>query len=50
MTKNEKEVAMPVPANARERLIAAGLVQPDPEPLLLAELKLKSVAADVSSY
>lgn len=50
VTKNEKEVAriMPVSADAQERLIAAGLVQPGPKPLLLSELKLKSLATDAS--
>lgn len=50
MTKNEKEAAIvvPTPADARERLIAAGLVQPGPEPLLLSELKLETLAADAS--
>jgi antitoxin (DNA-binding transcriptional repressor) of toxin-antitoxin stability system len=43
ITRNQQEVAriMPVPADARERLIAAGLVQPGPKPRLLSELKLK---------
>src|SRR5437870_13308916 len=39
ITKNQQEVAriMPVPADARERLITAGLVQPGPKPLPLSE-------------
>ena len=43
ITKNHQEVAriMPVPADAHERLIAAGLVQPGPKPRPLSELKLK---------
>lgn len=50
VTKNQKEVAriMPVPTDARERLIAAGLVQPGPKPLLLSELKLNPLAGDAS--
>ena len=50
VTKNETEVAriVPVSADARERLIAAGLVQPRPKPLLLSELKLNSLATDAS--
>lgn len=50
VTKNEKEVAkiMPVPTDARERLIAAGLVQPGPKPLPLSELKLRTLARDAS--
>ena len=52
ITKNQQEVAriMPVPADARERLIAAGLVQPGPKPRLLSELKLKlkPLASDAS--
>ena len=39
---------MPVPADAHERLIAAGLVQPGPKPRLLSELKLKPLASDAS--
>src|SRR5262245_26584594 len=50
ITKNEQEVAriMPVPADARERLMTAGLVQPGPKPLPLSELRLKPLAADAS--
>jgi prevent-host-death family protein len=50
ITKNQQEVAriMPVPADAHERLIAAGLVQPGPKPRLLSELKLKPLASDAS--
>jgi prevent-host-death family protein len=50
VTKNEKEVAriMPVPTDARDRLISAGLVQPGPKPLLLSELKLKRLTSDAS--
>jgi len=49
-TKNQKEVAriMSVPADARERLIAAGLFQPGPKPLPLSQLKLKPLASDAS--
>lgn len=39
---------MPVPTDDRERLIAAGLVQPGPKPLPLSELKLKPLTADAS--
>jgi len=50
ITRNEQEVAriMPVPADARERLIAAGLVQPGPKPLALSKLNLKALTADAS--
>ena len=51
ITKNHQEVAriMPVPVDARERLIAAGLIQPGPKPRPLSELKLKPLAPDASS-
>ena len=39
---------MPVPADAREHLIAAGLVQPGPKPPPLSELKLKALTSDAS--
>ena len=50
ITKNHQEVAriMPVPTDARERLIAAGLVQPGPKPRPLSQLKLKPLAFDAS--
>ena len=50
ITKNQQEVAMimPVPADAQERLIAAGLIQPGPKPRLLSELKIKPLASDAS--
>jgi prevent-host-death family protein len=50
ITKNEQEVAriMPAPVDDRERLIAAGLVQPGPKPLPLSGLKLKPLMADSS--
>jgi antitoxin (DNA-binding transcriptional repressor) of toxin-antitoxin stability system len=50
VTKNRQEVAriMPVPADAHERLIAAGLVQPGPKPRLVSELTLKPLASDAS--
>jgi prevent-host-death family protein len=50
VTKNEQEVAriMPVPVDDRERLIAAGLVQPGPKPLPLSGLKLKPLTVDAS--
>lgn len=50
ITRNQQEVAriMPVPADAHERLIAAGLVQAGPKPRLLSELKLKPLASDAS--
>jgi prevent-host-death family protein len=50
VTKNGKEVAriMPVPTEARERLIVAGLVQPGPKPFLVSDLKLKRLAGDAS--
>jgi prevent-host-death family protein len=50
ITKNQQEVArlMPVPADAHERLIAAGLVQARPKPRLLSGLKLKPLASDAS--
>src|SRR5215469_3013541 len=50
ITKNHQEVAriMPVPADAHERLIAAGLVQPGPRPRPLSGLKLKRLTSDAS--
>src|SRR5215467_15572386 len=50
ITKNQREVAriMPVPVEARERLIAAGLVEPGPKPLPLSELKLEPLTSDAS--
>lgn len=50
ITKNQREVAriMPVPADARERLIADGLFESGPKPLPLSELKLKSLTSDAS--
>ena len=50
ITRNQQEVAriMPVPADAHERLIAAGLIQPGPKPRHLSKLKLKRVASDAS--
>lgn len=50
ITRNQREVAriMPVSADAHERLIAAGLIQPGPKPRLLSELKLKPPASDAS--
>ena len=50
ITKNREEVAMimPISVDARERLIAAGLVQPGPKPRPLSELKLKQLAPDAS--
>jgi len=50
ITRNQQEVAriMPVPADAQERLIAAGLIQPGPKPRPLSELKLKPLATDAS--
>ncbi len=39
---------MPASADAHERLIAAGLVQPGPKPPLLSDLKLKRLAPDAS--
>jgi prevent-host-death family protein len=50
ITKNQQEVAriMPVSADAHERLIAAGLVQPRPKPRPLSELDLKPLATDAS--
>jgi prevent-host-death family protein len=51
ITKNHEEVARitPVRANAHERLIAAGLVQPGPKPRPLSELKLEPLASDASA-
>jgi len=51
ITKNHQEVAriMPVPADAHERLIAAGLVQPGPKPRPLSQLKLKPLSSDASA-
>jgi len=48
ITRNQQEVAriMPVPTDAHERLIAAGLIQAGPKPRLLSELKLKPLASD----
>jgi antitoxin (DNA-binding transcriptional repressor) of toxin-antitoxin stability system len=50
VTRNQQEVAriMPVPADAHERLLAAGLIQPGPKPRPLSELKLKPLACDAS--
>jgi prevent-host-death family protein len=50
ITKNQQEVAriMPVPADAHERLIAAGLIHPGPKPRLLSELKLEPLRSDAS--
>jgi prevent-host-death family protein len=50
ITKNRQEVAriMPVPADAHERLIAAGLVQPGPKPRSLSKLDLKPITTDAS--
>jgi prevent-host-death family protein len=50
ITKNRQEVAriMAVPADAHDRLIAAGLVQPGPKPRPLSELKLKPLTSDAS--
>lgn len=50
ITKNRQEVARitPVPADAHERLIAAGLLQPGPKPRPLSELDLKPLASDAS--
>lgn len=50
ITRNGEEVAriMPASADAHERLIAAGLVQPGPKPPLLSDLKLKRLAPDAS--
>jgi antitoxin (DNA-binding transcriptional repressor) of toxin-antitoxin stability system len=49
ITRNQQEVAriMPVPVDAHERLIAAGLV-PGPKPRLLSDLKLKHHTSDAS--
>jgi antitoxin (DNA-binding transcriptional repressor) of toxin-antitoxin stability system len=48
--KNQQEVAriMPVPADAHERLIVAGLVQPGPKPRPLSELDLEPLTTDAS--
>jgi prevent-host-death family protein len=50
ITKNQQEVARitPVPVDARERLIAAGLVPPGPKPRPLSKLKLKPRTTDAS--
>jgi len=50
ITKNQHEVAriVPVPADAHERLIAAGLVQPRSKPRPLSELNLKPLTLDAS--
>jgi prevent-host-death family protein len=50
ITKNHQEVAriMPVPADAHERLIAAGLIQLRPKPRPLSELHLKPLTSDAS--
>ena len=50
ITKNHQEVARitPVPADARERLIAVGLVHPGPKPRPLSELKFKPLTSDAS--
>ena len=50
ITKNQQEVAriMPVPVDAREHLIAAGLLEPGPKPLPLSELQLKPLTSDAS--
>jgi prevent-host-death family protein len=50
ITKNHQEVAriVPVPADAHERLIATGLVQPRPKPRPLSEIDLKPLTTDAS--
>ena len=50
ITKNLQEVAriVPVPVDAHERLIAAGLFQPGPKPRPLSGLKLKPLTSDAS--
>ena len=50
ITKNGQEVAriLPASADARERLIAAGLVRPGPKPPLLSELKFKRTGTNAS--
>jgi prevent-host-death family protein len=50
ITKNQQEVAriMPVPSDAHQRLIAAGLVRPGPKPRPLSELKIKPLTSDAS--
>ena len=39
---------MPVPADAHESLIAAGLLQPGPKPSPLSELELTPLTSDAS--
>ncbi|HWX56692.1 MAG TPA: type II toxin-antitoxin system prevent-host-death family antitoxin [Verrucomicrobiae bacterium] len=50
ITKNNQEVAriMPIPANPRERLVAAGLVKPGSKPRPLGDLKLSEMNGDAS--
>ena len=50
ITKNNQEVAkiIPIPRSPRERLIAAGLLQPGVQPPPLARLKLQGPAIDAS--
>ncbi|MBV9075125.1 MAG: type II toxin-antitoxin system prevent-host-death family antitoxin [Acidobacteria bacterium] len=51
ITKNERTAAriVPVPMNAHERLILAGLLQPQCKPRPLSDLNLTSPAADASA-
>jgi prevent-host-death family protein len=50
ITKNNQQVAeiVPIPRSARERLIAAGLVQPGAQTPPLRQLKLKGPTIDAS--
>ena len=50
ITRNQQEVAriMPVPVDAHERLIAAGLIQSGTKPRPLSELKVQPLASDAS--
>lgn len=50
ITKNNQEVAkiIPIPRSPRERLIAAGLVQPGAQPAPLGALKLEGPEIDAS--
>lgn len=50
ITKNNQEVAriIPIPTNPHERLVAAGLIKPGPEPLPLSELTLEPLGTDAS--
>lgn len=51
ITKNNQEVAkiIPIPRSPRERLVAAGLLQPGAQPAPLRALKLEGPKVDASA-